>query len=1032
MNPRSDTSRANDLLRLLIGLMLVVLMTISVHAAVRDRVDFDIAEQTADRSLIEFARQAGISVLLPTQRINQFSTRALVGRYAVDEALAILLRDSGLAADLSATGVLAIRLTNNAGETQVANSLLRGSTLGSLVVLCGGITLQPGVACAQEGAAQAQTSVELEEIIVTAEKRETNLQKTAISIQSYSGKELKQQSKTRIDDIMNGVVGVNLQDSPVAAFFYMRGVEAMPTGTGPLQSPSVAVLINGIYQNRGETVRGGTLDLARAEVMRGTQSTNLGASALSGAVSLVSNVPVFEYQANGTLEAGNYNLQSMEGILNVPLTDNQAIRVAYSSNKRDGFLSSGAGESDIKNSRLKYRWKPNDSFDAVFTISNQSIGGNSVSNNRLLAQGYWTPYSPTQLIMAPDNTNDTNPGVAGVQGDADTAPDVITMSQLYITPGTTTSTQCAPVTAAITSTIIGGAQATMGCPAMFVAINDGVYYKDRRNPWDDGYPAGVWPNNPLSNTDITSYSAEFTLNTSVGTLTLSPSAQHTNFKSVEVPGSTGWAFQKRNQNTQQFEARMASDTTSALTWLTGLYYYHANDDGIFQNVTYPGSGMAPAAGVVDPADCRASTVYCYGGMSSRAVHTSASAYGNFTYEIIESLRAIGGIRYSHDKREFRSSQNLNTAPAVVGSGNIPANINGPLTPYIFDCLACSGDRTWSKTTFRAGFEYDFRPESMLYVTYATGYQPGSIAAGTKIVTNGVVTQNGTNAQQLNQITVGVKNRFFGNRLQLNLEAFDSKFKDREVTLPASELNSGNAVQLCTTALPVNNGYRAVVTDTTGCLSFAGSATDDAFSRGVDLEMNFLPSRSDRVDLSVEYLDAGYSDVPRLTSTVTSAADVLAVAGITAPTPTQTTNAGIVADRFNANAVALKDMMTQNAPKWSATASYQHEFLLPGGSLLTPRLSGMYKSQYWTAFGTAGASNLFAINQALRSGAFRPDIQRGYSLFDAFLTWRTADDKFSATTYMKNIENEAVVTNLSGNFLTLGSPRTYGLIMSASF
>lgn len=1031
MNPRSDVTRASDFLCFLAGLMAVLLMAASVQANTVDRIDFNISSQSADRALVEFARQAAVSVLFPTEQINQITTNALQGKYGVEEALAILLRDTGLAAGLSASGVMTIKLTSRVGDTEVNNPLLRNSRIGSVVMLCGGVVLSPGMVCAQDGAI-GQTSVELEEVIVTAEKREANLQKTAISIQTYSGEDLKTQSKTRIDDIMSGVVGVNVQDSNVAAFFYMRGVEAMPTGVGALQSPSVAVLIDGIYQNRGETVRGGTLDLARAEVMRGTQSTSVGANALSGAVSLVSNVPVFEYQANGSLEVGNYHLRNLEGVLNVPLTDTQALRFAYSTNKRNGFYSSGAGESDLQNIRMKYRWQPNQSFDSVFTVSHQSIGGNAVANNRLLAQGYWTPFSATQTILAPDNINDTNPSVAGVQGDTDTLPDTITMGQLYITPGTTTSTQCAPVTTATSATIIGAAQATQGCPAKFVAINDGVYYLNRSNPWDDGYPFDQWPNNPFAKTEITSYSAEFTLQTGIGTLTLSPSLQHTNFDSIEIPGTTSWSQQNRKQNTEQFEGRLASNPGSRLTWLTGVYYYHAEDTGQFLTVAYPGSGMAPAAGVVDPADCRASSFFCYGGMNSGAEHTSASAYGNFSFPIIDTLRLIGGARYSHDKRSFFSNQTLNVAPAVVGTGSVPANLYGPLQPYRYDCLACAGDRTWSKTTFRAGVEYDLLPQSMLYATYATGYQPGSIAAGTRIVTNGVVTQNGTNAQQLKQITLGIKNRFFGNRLQLNLEAFDSRFEQREVTLPASELVAGNATQLCAASVPVNNGYRAIVTDTTGCLSFAGIATVDAISRGVDLEVNFLATANDRVDFALEYLDAGYASAPTLTSYAATGSDVLAVAGKTAPTPQETINAGIIANRFNANVDALDGMVTQNAPEWSASASYQHEFLLPGGSLLTSRLNGTYKSQYWTAFGAAGAANLFAINQALDSKAFRSDIQRGHSLFDAFLTWQKADSKLSATAYVKNLENEPVLINSSGNFVTLASPRTFGVIFNASF
>jgi iron complex outermembrane receptor protein len=1033
------------LLGILGGLLMPLMRTHAEQAAIGA-----IAPQPLAQAVAAFARQTGLQVVFVSGDVDGITSVNVAAGLSPREAMTQLLQGTGLSFEFLNERTVRIfrriatessQSVNGGAGSGADTANTQGETLmdhrdyatrlGTVLVLCGGVALLPGNVCAEDAGVSSQPVAELEEVIVTAEKRESNLQKTAISIQTYSGVDLKAQSKTRIDDIMSGVVGVNVQDSPVAQFFYMRGVEAMPTGTGALQSPSVAVLIDGVYQNRGETVRGGTLDLARAEVMRGTQSTTLGANALSGAVSLVSNVPVFEYQGNGSIELGNYHLQSAEGVLNIPLTGSQALRLAYSSNKRNGFYSSGAGESDLQNARLKYRWRQSDKLDVVFTVSHQAIGGNSVSNNILLAQGHWLPFVATQNVLAPDNTNDTNAALAGVQGDADSLPDTIAMGQLYITPGTTTSTQCALVTAATSATIPGAVVTADGCPAKFVAVNDGVYYKDRSNPWDDGYAFNQWPNHPFSDTDITSYSADFTLQTGIGTLTVSPSVQHTQFQQTGTGSVNGWSQQSQNQNTEQLDARLASGGTSRLTWLTGVYYYHANSDGYFENVVYPGTGMAPATGVVDPTDCRASMSYCFGWMSQGAEHTSASLYGNATLSITDTLRLIGGARYSHDKRAFYQNQNLNVAPAALGSSAIPGTLTAASTPYQFDCLACTGDRTWSKTTYRVGLEYDVLPRSMAYVTYATGYQPGSITSATKIVTNGVVTQNGTAAQELQQITVGIKNRFLDNRLQLNIEAFDSNFKHREVTIPAAELVAGNAALLCVASLTVNNGYRAVVTDTTGCLAFAGTATSDAYSRGVDLEANFLATASDRIDFSTEYLSAGYGSAPTLTSTASTAAAVLAAAGITAPTAAQTANAGTIANAFNANIGAFEGITTQNAPKWSASASYQHEFHLPGGSVLTPRLTGTYKSQYWTAFGTAGAANLFAINQSLGTGDFRTEIQRGYSLFDAFLAWRTRDGRFNASTYMKNIANKPILINSSGNFVTLASPRTFGVIFSAT-
>ena len=148
---------------------------------------------------------------------------------------------------------------------------------------------------AQESATEEFT---LEEITVTAQKREMDVQKTPIAIQAVTADQLVEEAKQRLDEIMQGVVGVASQGSRVGTDFYIRGIGTGNFGppTGGLDQAAVAVMIDGVYQNRGEVVRGGTLDMQRVEIMRGTQSTTLGGSSLAGAVSLVSNNPVFKYE----------------------------------------------------------------------------------------------------------------------------------------------------------------------------------------------------------------------------------------------------------------------------------------------------------------------------------------------------------------------------------------------------------------------------------------------------------------------------------------------------------------------------------------------------------------------------------------------------------------------------------------------------------------------------------------------------------------------------------------------------------------
>ncbi|MGC3983144.1 MAG: TonB-dependent receptor [Steroidobacteraceae bacterium] len=782
-------------------------------------------------------------------------------------------------------------------------------------------------------------ALQLEEIVVTAEKRETNLQKTALSIQVYSGEDLKKEGKKRIDEIMNGVVGVQSQGSQVGTDFYMRGVGNVGGMGGGERA--VAVLIDGVYQNRTETVRGGTLDVAQVEVMRGTQSTTLGASSLAGAVSLVSNQPVFEYQASGSLEVGNYHLLNTEGVLNVPLSDSQALRFAYSSNKRDGYISSGAGDSDLTNARLKYRWHASDDLDAVFTVNHQNIGGNGVSDGVLLYSGHWAPWTTGAATLGDSD------GMGGVTARAGGCASTAT---------------------------------TMGCPALFYVVSDGVTYQNRSNPWDDGYPADAWPNNPYRNTNIDTLSADINWTTGLGILTVKPSVQKAHFLSTEPPRGTSFRAEDSKQHTEQLDAQLASQGTT-LQWLAGAYYYNTDTSGTFKTVLFPGANDMGTA-------CPGND-YCYTWTDTRSNPTKTlSVYGNATYPVVDTFRVLGGVRYSKDKKSI---------DAVPDTSAVFGTISGPSSAYSYR----SNSHEWSATTYRVGAEYDLRPESMAYATYSTGYQPGSVAV-----------DSFTKEQKIEQIALGLKNRFFDGSVQVNVELFDSTYHNRSlqggltVTVDESITNNGN----CSTGSSTIG-----VSGNLNVLCFASNfpVVDDYTSRGVDLETSWLPTAADRIDVSVEYLKATQSapDISYVTESALSALGVVNTAAMVA--------------KARAQAAAYDGLPTQNSPEWSGNLTYQHNFRFAGGSTLTPKVNMTYKSEYWSA-GGPNANATTAMNHN------SPLWQDAYSLWNAYLTWQNADGKFTVSGNVKNIENKPIMTNYGGTYVSLDAPRTFSVNFSANF
>ncbi|MGC3982913.1 MAG: TonB-dependent receptor [Steroidobacteraceae bacterium] len=805
--------------------------------------------------------------------------------------------------------------------------------------------------------AMAQTdtaSLQLEEVIVTAEKRETNLQKTSISIQVTSGDQLRQEGKRRIDEILSQTSGVEFQTNAFGANVFLRGlgnVEGIPGGG----EKAVATIIDGAYQYRTETLSSGTLDVAQVEVMRGAQGTTLGAGSLAGAVSLVSNKPVFEYQASGSLEGGNYNLINAEGVLNLPLASNQAVRMAYSIGKRDGYVSSGAGNTDNVNGRVRYRWLVNDDLDIVATYNFQR-SNNIGRNDTVATTGYYRGAVAGDSCLPPFST---------ALGAIDRCP--------Y---GQSVTTGTAPN--AVTS-YYGGS---------IVHINDGVGFRDRANAWNDGFPKFGWPDYVYRNSKINTFGADINWNLGFGTLTITPQLQNARNVSNEAPMGAAITHEDTTEKSKQVEARLASSNNSKLQWLGGVYYYYRN---------------TPTTGSYDLN--YVTGLYSFPGMGVDLKNDAGtrSVFGNATFSILDQLRVIGGVRYSKDTKSSLSQANATATPTTL-------------------------NHTWQDTTYRVGLEYDVLTDSMLYATYQTGYQPGSLTA--MGVCEG--TAGFSCAQTTEQITLGIKNQFFDKKLQLNVEAFDTTYHNRpfQGSFTATQTVNGQdgtgtvAQSYCTATGPAAANAPDFYRDLSlSCVRYNTSITvPDWTSKGVDVDLSWIPTNNDRFDLTAEYLVAKQGTLPVSFSANAIFASSGLAAGMGETVAGTLADAQVLANILNAQVAQYDGLTPQNSPKYVLNGTYQHKFAMASGASLTPKINGIYKTKYWSQ-GGAGGANIVA-----PGAAYQPN----YYLWNAYLTYQSSDGKWSATANVKNAFEEVVQINYGTQDVQLNAPRTFGLSINASF
>jgi iron complex outermembrane receptor protein len=229
-------------------------------------------------------------------------------------------------------------------------------------------------------AADVSSTGTLEEVTVTAQKRESNLQTTPVAVTAFTGEMLQQSGIKQVQDIALIAPSVNMSKNYTTTIITIRGVSSRDTGTAG--DPAIAVSQDDFPIQRpfglGDTI----YDLERVEVLRGPQGTLYGRSATGGAINFVANKPQDEFAGRVAFGYGNYDAVTTEGMLNVPLSEKIALRGSFSTERRDGYRKNealgGATPGDDANSqsgRLQLSFKPTDDLTILLRGDITKIGG---------------------------------------------------------------------------------------------------------------------------------------------------------------------------------------------------------------------------------------------------------------------------------------------------------------------------------------------------------------------------------------------------------------------------------------------------------------------------------------------------------------------------------------------------------------------------------------------------------------------------------------------------------------------------------
>jgi iron complex outermembrane recepter protein len=603
-----------------------------------------------------------------------------------------------------------------------------------LAKLCGSLALNLG---AQVNAQTESLAIGLEEIVVTAQKREQNVQDVPIAIDALSRDKIIAQRITGPDDLVKQLPNLSLKTaSAVNSGFAIRGV-----GTNNFHltaQQAVGLYFDEVSQVTPFTSQLGLFDMERIEVLRGPQNTLFGRNTTGGAVNFITRRPNPADQTSGyiNVNAGNFGRLDGEGAVGLALGEHFAVRLAAQLQNRDGVFTdveSGEkiGSTERQSARLGLAWMPSDDTEAWLSVHYGKSDPERVprkATGRFLADN---------LTTCPNNDD--------------------------------------------------GAPQFEGTSDCFARNKTGVPFNPSLPGWRDAHDAaGNTARVELSGA-LLRFEHDF------GGITLASLTGYDNVEQHLADESGGLPyiqFQAQQQGDYQVfsqELRLTSNSEGKVNWIGGLFYSHENDHF---STTARNNAVGPPTLSVVPTSImnQQGDVYsAYGqidvaftdrfNMNVGLRYTNDKKEGQTTVVAMfdTDTGLATGTRLPEDfvySRDFVLAHE-DDFPTLCAPGVVPCS--GPWKEV---------EQDFSKTAGKIGFDYHFSDDTMAYASYSTGFKSGAFDVRAQAVLLGTG-DFPVAPEELAAYEIGFKSEFLDRRMKLNVTAFYYDWKDLQTfaTIP---------------------------------------------------------------------------------------------------------------------------------------------------------------------------------------------------------------------------------------------------------
>jgi iron complex outermembrane recepter protein len=627
------------------------------------------------------------------------------------------------------------------------------------------------VQAAEPAPAAAEDDIGISDIVVTATKRETNLQETPIAINVLSTETIKDRHVQSLYDLADGAIPslriATFEARQSALTIGIRGIVPLDANQ-PAREQGVGIYIDGVYLGRQHGLNAGLFDVERIEVLKGPQGTLFGRNTEGGALSIVAKAPSGKFGGRVGGGVGNYGAYTGEVHLDLPEMSGFSVKldgvVQYQGATTRNPLAGQTGWNfyNRRGGRAAVRWQPNSDITNDFAFDT--------------ARDENSPFYSQLLNVNPNGC------VAGTQA----AAPACTL------PGTAYT--------ALTGTVK---------PLSPLVVVNG---NSRQKVADIGVPQqpSVDKTKGFTNTFKWKASPQIELRSITAWRSVT-ATQWDNSGGAHRPpivsaGCVGSAcnfsrYSLANLDQTQFSQEFqAVGTIGPVDYVAGLYYFneHVRDDAATPNSVAFNSTLT-AVTVLDP--CIGSAGFgsqpgCRSiDRASEVVSKSYAAYGQATWNATDALHITVGGRYTHDKKrgDLRFSRNINYTTDTVRAA---ANGYRPL------------DKSWNRFNPMATVAYDISDDVHVYAKYATGYRAGGASSRTS-------NYQAFNPEDVKSYEVGLKSDFWNHKARFNLAGYIMERKNSQVDISSIQFTAtGNFNNLVTLNAPGTTKIRGIEADLT--------------------------------------------------------------------------------------------------------------------------------------------------------------------------------------------------------------------------